>query len=116
MSPVTDPDMDPEQELYDSVVDQNSDVMDFVLTREKHDPGQTFSAEGMEAIFQAMRTFVVARVMHHWKKRGTNAPGPSRMTVHLSVQIDGVTIEVPPDLLPWFAVDGTNRAKATRRH
>ena len=99
------------EDLLQKMAEQDSDVMLFEVKRDgPPEPGRTFSLEALAGLRDNMGLFVGARVMRHWKDRGTDRPGPSRLEVAVSVKIDGVQETVTLDLLPWYSVtDGDRR-------
>jgi hypothetical protein len=102
------------REMIESMRTGKSDSMDFVVTREKKEPGRTISAEALRELQGTIDAFVEARIMHHWdaKPNGTKDVGPSTIRAEVKITIDDFHIEPAPDERPWFIIDGNGRLDA----
>lgn len=103
-------DMTPEEGSLDWMQSLPGDEMAFEIHRDSK-PGETFSAAAMEELHGTMRTFIGARLLHHWTDAGgAQVAGPRRMRIDLKVTIDGESVAPEPGEEPWFKIDGSRRA------
>lgn len=95
-------------ELFEAMQQQESDTIDLVLQHKAED-GRTFSAAGIRQITEAFQIFLGARIAAHWKGQAEGHPGPSQVKATVTLEIDGEIWQVPPELRPWFVLDGESR-------
>lgn len=72
------------QTLFDMLRALPSDEFDFVIQRERVEPGKTFSEGAMNDLLDSIRLFVGARVMRRWDD--TNEP-PTALKVEVKVSV-----------------------------
>ena len=98
-------------EMFDQMVAQDSDEMNFELRREP-ELGTTFSKDGLDDLTTAINLFIGARLSAHFTG-GPTVPGPSTMSVRVTVGLDGESWQVGPGEQPWYTtVDGERRARS----
>jgi hypothetical protein len=97
--------------MYREMVESKSDEMDFMVTREKREPGRTISAEALHELELVVNAFITARLEHHWdrKPKGRNDVGPTMIKAEVRVTIDNVHVVPDPSERPWYVIDGGNR-------
>lgn len=95
-------------DLYREMRAAGSDEMDFHVHRDP-EPGLTFSAEALDDLVVAFRTFVTARLSARFDGLAEGDPGPSDLHLAVKLTLDGTTFTIPEDLRPWYALDGAHR-------
>lgn len=96
-------------EMYEQLRKQpDADEMDFHIQRppEKTKAGETISAEGVEDLTVAIRTFILARLGYHWETHegGFKSVGPQVVRASVSLTIDDVHNVPGEETRPWFSL------------
>ncbi len=96
--------------MLKDIREADRDVMDFVMTRERPDPGKTFSREALQEFLDSMNAFVVARIANHWDRTGgEDSPGFSNLKVEVKVSLDDKSYPPLAEERPWYVIDGRAR-------